>query len=186
MLKPTPELNPTEGPLGGAPTLRTLFDSEESNLLRFAFSLTGRRAVAEELVQEIFLQLHARWDQVNDPRAWLYRSVRNQAYHYLRKSRRETLSSDSGPGPSLPESDSEETPDELLAHMETVSQLRELVSQLTEKDRRLIQLKYYEDLRYRDISQRTGLTVSNVGFRLHQVLKKLAAGLLPQGVEDKK
>jgi len=182
MLKSTPEVNLTELPDASSPSLRTLFESEESNLLRFAFSLTGRRAVAEEIVQEIFLQLHARWDQVHEPRAWLFRSIRNRAFHYLRKSRRETLGSDDDVAQIANSSD--ETPDELIARMETVANLRQLVSQLPEKDRRLVQLKYYEGLKYRDISQRTGLTISNVGFRLHQVLKKLAAGLLLRGVED--
>ncbi len=103
----------------------------------------------------------------------------------MRKSRRETLSGDND---SQAESDqairsTEPTPDELIAHMETVAQLRQLVGELPEKDRRLVQLKYFEGLKYRDISQRTGLTISNVGFRLHQVLKKLAAGLLPRVIE---
>ena len=182
MLKSTEEVNLTDLPEMGAPTLRTLFDSEESNLLRFAFSLTGRKAVAEEIVQEVFLQLHAKWGAVREPRAWLFRSVRNQAFHYLRKSRRETLESDDD---TTRIADSlSETPDELVARMETVAELRQLVSQLPEKDRRLVQLKYFEDLKYRDISQRTGLTISNVGYRLHQILKKLAANLLPRGVED--
>ena len=182
MLKSTPEVNLTESPERGPLTLRTLFDSEESNLLRFAYSLTGRRAVAEEIVQEIFLQLHAKWAEVHDPRAWLFRGVRNQAFHYLRKSGRETLRSEDDQ--SQVACSSAETPDELMARMETIAQLRQLVSQLPEKDRKLVQLKYYEDLKYRDISQRTGLTISNVGFRLHQVLKKLAVGLLPKGVEE--
>ncbi len=182
MLKSTEEVNLTDLPEMGAPTLRTLFDSEESNLLRFAFSLTGRKAVAEEIVQEVFLQLHAKWGAVREPRAWLFRSVRNQAFHYLRKSRRETLGSDDD---TTKIADSlSETPDELVARMETVAELRQLVSKLPEKDRRLVQLKYFEDLKYRDISQRTGLTISNVGYRLHQVLKKLAVGLLPRGVEE--
>ncbi len=182
MLKTTPEVNPTESPDSGSPTLRTLFDSEESNLLRFAISLTGRRAVAEEIVQDVFLQLHVRWAEVYEPRAWLFRCVRNRAFQYLRKSRRETLGTDDDTNP-IADSLSE-TPDELIAHMETVAELRHLVSQLPEKDRRLVQLKYFEELKYRDISQRTGLTITNVGYRLHQVLKKLAAGLLPTGVED--
>jgi RNA polymerase sigma factor (sigma-70 family) len=182
MLKSTPEVNLTESPAAGSPTLRTLFDSEESNLLRFAFSLTGRRAVAEEIVQEVFLQLHTKWAEVNEPRAWLFRCVRNRAFHYLRKSRRETLGTayaDTQIVDSL-----HEPPDELIAHMETVAELRRLVSQLSEKDRRLVQLKYFEDLKYRDISQKTGLTITNVGYRLHQILKKLAVGLLPRGAED--
>lgn len=181
MLKSTPDVNLTELPDTGTLTLRALFESEESNLLRFAFSLTGRRAVAEEIVQEVFLQLHAKWAEVHEPRAWLFRSVRNRSFHHLRKSRRETLSDDEA---SLDADGSELTPDELISKMETVAELRKLVSQLPEKDRRLVQLKYFEDLKYRDISQRTGLTISNVGFRLHQVLKKLAAGLLPRGVEE--
>lgn len=184
MKNSTPAVNLTEVPqAGSAATLRTLFDSEESNLLRFAFSLTGRRAVAEEIVQEVFLQLHAKWSDVREPRAWLFRSVRNRAFHYLRKSRREVMGSEVDEAAIIAES-SDESPDELIARMETVAQLRQLVSQLPEKDQRLVQLKYFEDLKYRDISQRTGLTISNVGFRLHQVLQKLAAGLLPRGVED--
>jgi RNA polymerase sigma factor (sigma-70 family) len=183
MLNSTPEVNLTDLPQAEQLTLRTLFDCEESNLLRFAFSLTGRRAVAEEIVQEVFLQLHAKWSEVKEPRAWVFRCVRNKAFHYLRKSRREVSGSEADEASLLADC-SDETPDELIARMETVAQLRQLVSQLPEKDRRLVQLKYYEDLKYRDISQRTGLTISNVGFRLHQVLKKLAAGLLPRGVED--
>lgn len=68
MLKSTEEVNRTDQPQMDAPTLRTLFDGEESSLLRFAFSLAGRRAVAEEIVQEFFLQLHTKWSEVNEPR----------------------------------------------------------------------------------------------------------------------
>ncbi|MFO1066215.1 MAG: RNA polymerase sigma factor [Pirellulales bacterium] len=163
-------------------TLRALFEAEESGLLRFAFSLTGRRAVAEEIVQEIFLQLHANWSKVTERRSWLYRSVRNRAFNHLRKSRREAIG-DEGAQANEPDS-REESPDELIARMEEVAELRQLVNRLPEKDQRLIQLKYFEDLKYRDISQRTGLTVSNVGYRLHQVLRKLAASMLSMEIED--
>jgi RNA polymerase sigma factor (sigma-70 family) len=187
MLKSTPEVNLTEQPEEGLPTLRTLFESEESNLLRFAFSLTGRRAVAEEIVQEVFLQLHAKWEDVKEPRAWLVRSVRNRAFHYLRKSRRESLVGEEESvmtHAAMIVDSSQDSPDELIARMETVAELRQLLSQLPEKDRRLVQWKYYEGLKYRDISQRSGLTISNVGFRLHQILKKLATSLLPSGGES--
>ena len=94
MLKPTPRVNQSGAQGASEVTLRTLFDTEETALLRFAFSLIGRRAVAEEIVQEVFLQLHARWDEVDSPRAWLYRSVRNRAYNYIRDNKRESLSRD--------------------------------------------------------------------------------------------
>jgi len=71
-------------------TLAGLFEREESAVLGFAIGLVGRRAVAEELVQEAFLRLHQIWDQVDNPRAWLYRSLRNLALNHLRDHARET------------------------------------------------------------------------------------------------
>lgn len=183
MLNSTPDVHQTSLPTGESEvTLRSLFEREESSLLRYAFSLTGRRAVAEEIVQEVFLQLHAQWEQVSQPRAWLVTCIRNRAYHYLQKSRRETLGGDPGTFDTV--ASGGELPDEAIVRVETVALLRELMGQLPEKDRRLVRMKYFEGLKYREISQRTGLTVSNVGFRLNQVLKKLANGLLPRGADS--
>jgi RNA polymerase sigma-70 factor, ECF subfamily len=183
ILKPTREVNPTELPDGVPSSPRTWFDCEESNLLRFAYSLTGRREVAEEIVQEVFLKLHSKWNDVREPRAWLYRSVRNRAYHHLRKSRRETQLGDEDSGFDL-EGDPIGSPEQLMAHAESVLELRRLLAELPEKDRKLVHMKYFEDLKYREISEQTGLTISNVGFRLHQVLKKLATSLQLRGVEE--
>ncbi len=80
MLKTTPEVNLTESPEAGSNSLRTCSRAKNRTCCGFVFSLTGRRAVAEEIVQEIFLQLHAKWADVNDPRAWLFRSARNKPF----------------------------------------------------------------------------------------------------------
>ena len=56
----------------------------EPGLLRFAIGLVGRRTVAEELVQETFLRFHQVADEVENPRGWLYRSLRNLALNHLR------------------------------------------------------------------------------------------------------
>ena len=71
-----------------------VFETEESGLLRYAIGLVGRRTVAEEIVQETFLRLHQSWAEVENPRAWLYRSVRNLALNHLRDHRRETVLED--------------------------------------------------------------------------------------------
>ena len=75
MLKSTPRANSPSVESENHLALRTLFESEESHLLRYAFYLTGRRAVAEEIVQEVFLDLYKKWAKVDTPRAWLFRSV---------------------------------------------------------------------------------------------------------------
>ena len=80
---------PSVVPLPAAPkarpaSLAALFEAEESGLLRYAIGLVSRRMVAEELVQETFLRLHQVWSEVENPRAWLYRSLRNLALNHLR------------------------------------------------------------------------------------------------------
>ena len=57
-----------------------------------------------------------------------------------------------------------------------------VVTEMEEKDRKLIQLKYVEGKSYADIGKATGLSVSNVGYRLHHLLKGLAVSLRQVGV----
>lgn len=162
-------------------TLRQLFDAEETPLLRYAFSLTGRRAIAEEIVQEVFLQLHTHWDDVEQPRAWLFRSVRNRSYNHQRKHKNEILTDEDQSDSST--DDQEHAPDALLQRMEAAGYLRLIVEELDEVDRQLLELKYFDDLKYRDISDQTGLSISNVGYRLHHILKELAEKLRQLGID---
>lgn len=180
-LKPMPRVNQSESQGASKPTLRALFDAEETPLLRYAFSLTDRRAVAEEIVQEVFLQLHTHWDDVDTPRAWLFRSVRNRAYNHNRDHKREILTGNDRETQSPNAED--ETPEALLLRMEAAGTLRLIVEELDETDRQLVRLKYFEDLKYRDISDQTGLSISNVGYRLHHILKELAEKLRQLGID---
>ena len=159
-----------------------LFESEEAPLLRYAFSLVRRRAVAEEIVQEVFLQLHVKWNDVESPRSWLYRSVRNKVFNYMRDNRRETVEEMTAPVTEGLSSKSD-TPDGVLSKLEAIQVLHETIDSLEESDRELVQLKFFDGLKYREISERTGLSVGNVGYRLHHILKELAGKLHPLGMD---
>ncbi len=163
---------------GERPSLRSVFETEESGLLRYALGLTGRRAVAEETVQEAFLRLHGLWAEVENPRAWLYRCVRNLALNHRRDHRPETELPDEAPAPEAA------LPVETLARDEAVGAMRLLLAELPPEDRTLVQLKYQDDLKYQEIGRRTGLSAGNVGYRLHHVLKALADGLRRAGIES--
>lgn len=176
---PSPTQNENAG-ISEKPDLLTLFESEETPLLRYAFSLTGRRAIAEEIVQEVFLQLHANWEGVENPRAWLFRSVRNRACNHHRDGRREVGGDEVAMATAASEDD---TPEEVLQRLEAAGFLRLLLAELEEADRRLVQLKYFEDLRYREIAERTEMSIGNVGYRLHHILKQLADKLRHLGID---
>lgn len=158
-------------------TLIALFEREESGLLAFAVGLVKRRPVAEELVQDAFLRLHEIWGQVDNPRGWLYRSVRNMALNHLRDHRHETeLEGTEDPV-------CEHRPDEELGRMEAIGMVRLLLAGMAPEDQELIRMKYHEDLKYGQISERTGLGVGNVGYKLHHLLKGLADALRHAGIE---
>jgi RNA polymerase sigma-70 factor (ECF subfamily) len=157
-------------------TLAALFESEESPLLHFAVGIVRRRSVAEDLVQEAFLRLSKVWDQVDNPRGWLYRSVRNLALNQLRDARPEAPLEGETPAADQP------LPAELLGRSEAIGTVRMLLAEIPAEDRALIGLKFNENLKYEEISRRTGMSVGNVGFRLHHVLKDLLNGLQRAGI----
>lgn len=159
------------------PDLLAVFETEERPLLKYAVSLTGRRAIAEELVQEVFLQLHKHWDSVDNPRAWLFRSVRNRAYNHHRDNRKEILTEED------PLHQHDQTPEVELQRMEAAGFLRLLLSELDSEDRKIIELKYYDDLKYQEIADQVGISVGNVGYRLHHIMKDLASQLQKIGID---
>lgn len=56
---------------------------------------------------------------------------------------------------------------------ETAGQARALLDRLPENQREVIHLKIEHGLSYRQISEVTGLSVSNVGYLLHQGLQTM-------------
>ena len=70
----------------GPESLERLFTALEAPLLGYALRLTGDREVAEDVVQEAFMKLHAQFDQVQTPRRWLYRTVHNLALNQRRQT----------------------------------------------------------------------------------------------------
>ena len=77
----------------------------------------------------------------------------------------------------------DDTPEELLQRMEAAGFLRLLLAELEEADRCLVHLKYFENRRYREIGEATGMSIGNVGYRLHHILKELAEKLRQMGID---
>jgi RNA polymerase sigma factor (sigma-70 family) len=168
-------------------TIEGLFASLESPLLNYAYRLLHDLESAEDIVQEAFLRLHARFSEVRQPRRWLYRTVHNLALNHHRAVVRTKLLpdlSDQGTGLEREAADPGPLPDEQIARWEAIGQVRLSLDLLDARSRQLLDLKFHEGLSYKEISHRTRLTVGHVGYLLHHALKALAAelsraGLLP-------
>ena len=155
-------------------SIESLYAAQESGLLIYAQKLVNHAETAQDLVQEAFLRLHANFDSVRQPQAWLYRTVHNLAVNHIRKSHKIVpLITPEAEQPEVP--DNKPLPDEYLERMEAIGRTRLCLEKLPSRSREVIRLKFEEGLSYKEISERTSLSVSNVGYLLHHTLKHLAA-----------
>jgi RNA polymerase sigma-70 factor (ECF subfamily) len=167
---------------GGAESIGDLFAVLERPLLGYAFRLARQTEMAQDLVQEAFLRLHAQRDPVREPRRWLFRTVHNLALNARRDGARivplAPTTADAIDAPAgEPLQEEVLPPDKELARWELMNQVRQSVERLDERSRELVRLKFDEELSYKEISARTGLSVGHVGYLLHHALKSLAAEL---------
>lgn len=158
--------------------MKSVLDEFEGPLLRYAQRITGNLELAREVVQEIFLQI-CREDRSaleGHLAQWLFHVCRNRALDVQRKEHRMSVATDldlrSVPAGAEP-------PLQVELH-ETSSQLLLLLERLPANQQEVIRLKFQGGLKYREIAEVTGLSVSNVGVLLHTGLKRLR-GLMNDG-----
>ena len=176
----------------GWETIEELFTVLEAPLLGYALRYTGEKGLAEDVVQEAFMKLHAQFKSVEKPRPWLYRTVHNLALNQRRAAGR-TVSleqasvnssehSESDASSAMDTADTALLPDEQIVRLEGIGLVRISLAALDDRSRELVRLKFTEDLSYKDIAARTGLTTTNVGYILHHALKTIAVELAKTGV----
>jgi RNA polymerase sigma-70 factor (ECF subfamily) len=152
--------------------IRTALADYEAPLIRYAIRLLGDADRARDVVQETFLNLcqSDRSRVENHLAAWLFRVCRNRALDLRRKDKSvqplETAIHDQiaspDPGPSA-----------LVETQQGAGKMLALVESLPENQREVIYLRFGAGLSYREISDVTGNTVSNVGVLIHNGVKKL-------------
>jgi len=165
-------------------TIEELFAALESPLLSYALRLVGERTRAEDIVQEAFMKLHAQFADVREPRRWLYRTTHNLALNQKRAANKIiplNPADEHGLEQSDP-SDPQPFPDEQIARWEGIGLVRLSLQTLDNRSRELIQLKFHENLSYKEIAARTGLTVGHVGYLLHHAIKAIAEELAKNGL----
>jgi RNA polymerase sigma factor (sigma-70 family) len=168
----------------GSETIEALFAALESPLLSYALRLAGERGVAEDIVQEAFMRLHAQFNDVREPRRWLYRTVHNLALNHRRGTAKIVPLTPHSPDASAASdpADPQPLPDEQIARLEGIGLVRLSVESLDPRSRELVRLKFNDDLSYKEISARTGLKIGHVGYLLHHALKAVADELARNGV----
>lgn len=137
-------------------------------LFRMAFLWVKDRALAEDLLQNVFEKSFQREDELEkhpNLKAWMIRSLKNEALMHFRKNGR-IISLEGEIEPS-------EEPKELEKGNEQLSDLMRLVAKLPEKQSQIFQLRESEGLTYEEIAEYLEISIEQVKVNLHRARKKL-------------
>ena len=161
---------PTERPLapyidGAAPkAFEQLYAEAYRPMVRLALLLTGSANNAEELVQDAFVRVYGHWERIESPRAYLRQSVVNACRSHRRRRKRELRH---GPGAAA-----------RLASVDPEANLmRDALDRLSDRQRKAVVLRYYEDLSEAEIATLLGCRPGTVKSLLSRGLARLRKDL---------
>jgi RNA polymerase sigma-70 factor (ECF subfamily) len=176
-------------------TIREIYTRYGRGIFNYALRLVGDYQWAEEILQETFLRAYSRAETFRKGArvsTWLYRIAMNLCYDHLRSPRNRpkvSLSDTVGGGDDRGEALSERmesdagTPDVLAVEGETARLVREAIDELPDREKNVLVLRHYQGLKFREISDVTGLTSRTVQNCLRRAREKLARSLKRRGVK---
>lgn len=148
-------------------TFENLVSDYSDSLYRFSLSILKNNALAKDAVQEVFIKLWNSRDgniELLQPKAYLFKMVRNKSIDLLRaednRKQKEQF--------ALLEDQEEHTENDKLIIV------KQLINRLPEDQREAITLRDLEGLKYEEIAQTTGSSLSKVKvliFRGRQKIK---------------
>jgi len=164
---------------------RALFDLLYPPLLRFAGSLVRDQAVAEDLVQEAFVRLWDRREQIDvetSVRAYLYRIVRNLAFNHRRDDRtRQRLLGDAAVADTAAVPRAASLPDDSAAAGDLAQRLSGWVDDLPPRQREALLLSRMQGLSHAEVAAAMGCAPRTVNNHLVAALSTLKRRLLDLG-----
>lgn len=141
-----------------------LFVRERTAMVRVAYLLVGSEPLAEEVVQEAFASVYARWDRIDNPGGFLRQCVVNGSRSVLRRRALERRKA------------------QLLVDEGTAPAGRELLDALAALPlswRSVVVLRFYEGMTQEEIADALDMRLGTVKSSLHRGLAMLREALEP-------
>jgi len=141
-------------------------------LYRVAYHVTGNAQDAEDLLQDMYLKLWQKRDELPDAamkEAYLVTMIRRL---FLDQRRMKHVNTSAELKEELSPPD-ERSLDHQIDCKDEARQMEGLISQLPERDAKIIQMHLMEDRSYEEIEQDTGLSQSNIRIIVMRTRQKL-------------
>jgi RNA polymerase sigma-70 factor (ECF subfamily) len=153
---------------GDMGALEEVYDAYSTAIYRQALAILACAADAEDVVQEVFLQLvRRRGYPIQNLKAYLLTAARHQACSTLRRRQREAgdPSEDEAPWPGS------------AGGLSDRMAVRQALEALPPEQQEVVRLKVYEQLTFAEISRSVRASVNTVASRYRYALEKLRKAL---------
>ncbi len=153
-------------------SLETLWEQMHGRLCRFVCSRFAEEADAEDILQDVFLKIHASLDSVRDVErmeSWIYQIARHSIADFYRGQRQQVALTELAVNDDYPEEDAAES---------LAPSIRDLVQSLPEPYREALILTEYQGLSQVELAQRLGISVSGAKSRVQRARQKIKDILL--------
>ncbi len=168
---------------GEAAALEALYDRYVRQCFGLALRMVSEPALAEEVVQEVFLKLWSRPDSYSAHKgafvSWLLSLVHHRCVDELRKRARTEVALDNDQPLSVINTrpDPQADPGEQVWVMEQQRIVRQALNELPENQRQVLELAYFGGLSQSQIAERLAQPLGTVKTRTRSGLKRLSESL---------
>lgn len=162
---------------GSAAEFDALFLAHYGRLCQLAYRMIGSRAVAEDIVQDLFLTVWSRGGgaDLNDPVPYLYTAVRNRSISHLRRERWR-LATLANRALDLWRSRAD---DDRNDAGDLAGAIDRAIQELPLRRRQIFTLHREQQLSYAEIAATLGISIKTVETQMGRALKALRIRLAP-------
>ncbi len=154
----------------------TLFERYASKVKGYLIRLGARGGQAEDLAQDAMVAIWRRAASFDPTKAkastWIFVIARNAWIDRLRRERVELAYRSSL---DWSEESDDEPPDDAAERVQSADQMRAALALLSEEQRQVVELSFFEDRPHSEIAERLSLPLGTVKSRLRLALMKLRA-----------
>jgi RNA polymerase sigma-70 factor (ECF subfamily) len=153
-----------------------LVDRYKRGITNFIGASVRSSADVSDLTQDTFMRAYAHLGTFNPAlgrfSTWIYHIARNVVRTHLGKSLRRPQTQDLGEDvtieSALPDQSLEADPGGGILRKEAEAEVRAALSELPERTRTVLALRYYDNLDYQSIAETMGLSLGNVKTLIHR------------------
>jgi RNA polymerase sigma-70 factor (ECF subfamily) len=167
---------------GDDAALRALIAAHQTRVFRFAMRLVRSAAVAEEVTNEVFLEVwrHAgKFEGASAPGTWILSIAHHRAVSRLRKRREESWDEDAAGALA----DASDDPEVAAQKADKGAILRLCLEKLSAEHKAVVDLVYYHELSVSEVSEVLEIPENTVKTRMFYARKRLSELLKAQGVD---